>query len=435
MTTTEETMDDFDSHDLDMLDDRDLDGHDDADDTDDTDDTDDDATESVETAINEVEAHGAAPRVHPTLADIDPSLPRKETTRALDVPLTDHEIAGKARLLTAKMTERDAVDAKKRAAVKDYNGQLEDLDERIQTLRGEIETAKAKRDVPCLEVTDLQAREVRVYRLDTGEVCEPPRVVGFDPVKSAAKAPPKRRREQGTVFGDALPPAPPAVFVDAIVLDTGEVVRLTGEQADAVRDRLNAGRPSVDVTIPDGVGTRTVAVCKIVGPSAPAPEAPKPPKVWGVDAAGREWDLDAQDVSEWKAAQKAGDKYLVEVANAEGEDVEEVEIVEVRGDVDHADEPANDAEVTPDATTPPEVSPDASRLELKLLEDIAAAADLDALTAWATRSIGARASLKPGPRSRVGKTARARFHALGGKGRFALPSKLTAAEVQSEVEA
>jgi len=425
MTTTEETMDDFDSHDLDMLDERD-DGSDD--------DTDDDAPES-ETATSNVDAHGAAPRVHPTLADIDPSLPRKETTRALDVPLTDHEIAGKARSLTAKMAERDAVDAQKRAAVKDYNEQLKDLDEEIDKLAISVRTGKAKRDVPCLEVTDLQAREVRVYRLDTGEVCEPPRVVGFDPVKTPAKAPPKRRREQGTVFGDALPPAPPVVHVDAIVLDTGEVVRLTGEQADAVRDRLTAGRPSVDVTIPDGVGTRTVAVCKIVGPSAPAPEASKPPKVWGVDAAGREWDLDAQDVNEWKAAQKAGDKYIVEVANAEGEDVEDVEIVEVRGDVDQADEPANDAEVTPDAATPPEVSPDASRLEIKLLEDIAAAGDVDALTAWATRSIGARASLKPGPRSRVGKTARARFHALGGKGRFALPSKLTAAEVQGEGEA
>lgn len=375
----------------------------------------------------------------------------RRTTRECSCVLTEQEKVGLGAVLAAKEGERENVLAAKRAANADYNERLKDLAKVITETSRSIREGTIMRTVECEERRDVAAREIRVIRLDTGELAEPVRVLGFDAVKDEGKSTGKGRRQQGSLFGGAEGAPPPVVYVDAITLD-GELVRLPAEQADAVRSILGRGETKTTPVVLH-IGTpeeRTVSIAKVLGaspvaPTEPAPAAPveaKKLRLFGTDSAGREFDLDLESAREFRAAIAAGEPYLVTVAGADGADEEEVELVTLEGDVDEMDaleaaasglaaQGMTSAEIVEDAPAadiakPPPVAPDASKLELKLLEDIAACATQADLGAWAVRSIGARATLSPGPKSRVGKTARARFHALGGKGAFKLPSKLVA---------
>jgi len=387
----------------------------------------------------------------------------RRTTRECSCVLTEQEKVGLGAVLAAKEGERENVLAAKRAANADYNERLKELAKVITETSRSIREGTTMRDVECEERRDVAAREIRVIRLDTGELAEPVRVLGFDAVKDEGKSTGKKTREQGSLFGGAEAAPPPVVYVAAVTLD-GELVRLTAEQADAARSILDRGATKTTPIVmhlgePE---ERTVNIAKVLG-AAPAPVVdlaerraqradqagepePKKLRLFGTDSAGREFDLTLDQAREFRAAIAAGEPYHVTVSGADDVDEEEVELITLEGDVDEMNAleamdgvtmvnaaaafSAGDA----DLAQPPPVAPDASKLELKLLEDIAACATQADLGAWAVRSIGARATLKPGPKSRVGKTARARFHALGGQGRFSLPSKLAAATTTEAVQ-
>lgn len=369
----------------------------------------------------------------------------RRTTRELSCVLTEPEKVGLGAVLAAKEGERENVLAAKRASNAEYNERLKEFAKCITETSRSIREGTIMREVECEERRDVAAREIRVIRLDTGELAEPVRVLGFDAVKDEGKSTGKGKgkRQQGSLFGGAEGAPPPVVYVDAITID-GESVRLTAEQADAARSILDRGATKTTPIVlhlgePE---ERTVNIAKVLG-AAPAPVVdlaarraqaakpePKPLRLFGTDSAGREFDLTLEQAREFRAAIAAGEPYTVTVAGADGADEEDVELITLEGDVDemNALEDAATADPAPaaDLAQAPPVASDASKLELKLLEDIAACQTEADLGAWAVRSVGARATLKPGPKSRVGKTARARFHALGGKGAFRLPGKLSA---------
>ena len=90
----------------------------------------------------------------------------------LPVKLQPPELLSVARKMGEAITERDVVDAQKKATLKQYTERLAGINSRITSLNLTLSTETENREVECERVKDLDAKEMRIIRLDTGEVHE-----------------------------------------------------------------------------------------------------------------------------------------------------------------------------------------------------------------------------------------------------------------------
>jgi hypothetical protein len=94
----------------------------------------------------------------------------KKVKRMLPCKLEEKELAKLGQELSANLDKISALEKKKKDEDKAINGDIALLDEATSLLRDKIRSKSAEREVECEEVTDYRAGELRVKRLDTGEV-------------------------------------------------------------------------------------------------------------------------------------------------------------------------------------------------------------------------------------------------------------------------
>ena len=100
----------------------------------------------------------------------EPKATKVILTKSLPCKLTEKEMAKAGKDLAENMDKVEAIEAKKKTADSEFKKDIGLLDEVTTTLRGMLKSGSQDREVKCEEVTDYRAGEVRIKRLDTGEV-------------------------------------------------------------------------------------------------------------------------------------------------------------------------------------------------------------------------------------------------------------------------
>jgi hypothetical protein len=95
---------------------------------------------------------------------------KKTVTRLLLCKLSDKELAKAGVELDANMSKIEGKEAEKKAAVDAIKADVELLEGVTIKLRSILKSGGEEREVNCEETTDYRMGEVRVKRLDTGEV-------------------------------------------------------------------------------------------------------------------------------------------------------------------------------------------------------------------------------------------------------------------------
>ena len=95
---------------------------------------------------------------------------KKAVTRLLLCKLSDKELAKAGVELDANMSKIEGKEAEKKAAVDAIKADVELLEGITIKLRSILKSGGEEREVQCEETTDYRMGEVRVKRLDTGEV-------------------------------------------------------------------------------------------------------------------------------------------------------------------------------------------------------------------------------------------------------------------------
>jgi hypothetical protein len=109
----------------------------------------------------------------PTKADKKPEDTKtvvKAITRTLPCKLSEKEMAKLAEDLEANMSKIESIEAQKKTADDGFKKDISMLEEVTTVLRNRIKTKAEEREVKCEEETDYRMGEVRVKRLDTGEI-------------------------------------------------------------------------------------------------------------------------------------------------------------------------------------------------------------------------------------------------------------------------
>lgn len=93
-------------------------------------------------------------------------------TRSLPVRLTDTELLIKAKELSAKVAELDAVEATKKSVAAECKVKYDTLNSDIHHLAKILRTGREDREIEVQEIRNDPARTIEVVRIDTGEVVE-----------------------------------------------------------------------------------------------------------------------------------------------------------------------------------------------------------------------------------------------------------------------
>ena len=95
---------------------------------------------------------------------------KKSVTRLLLCKLSDKELAKAGQDLDSNLSKIEGKEAEKKAATDAIKADIELLEGVTIKLRGILKSGGEEREVSCEETTDYRNGEVRVKRLDTGEV-------------------------------------------------------------------------------------------------------------------------------------------------------------------------------------------------------------------------------------------------------------------------
>lgn len=232
--------------------------------------------------------------------------------KELPVPLTDAELAALGQQLAAKKTEKDTVEAEKRAANSGFNEQLKKIAEASDKLAAAINRRCETRAVDCEERRDLDTGELVLFRLD-----------GPDPVEVSRKPYGEDERaakdnKQPSLFDGKrqrkTPPPAPTLRCNAVNED-GEIFVISAEQADAAdREIRESGKALLDV---DGVRREVIKVvrgkacetCGIVGthrPECAQMKREEAGKVLVLDVDGKELEVDVVVADDLREANRTG---------------------------------------------------------------------------------------------------------------------------------
>jgi hypothetical protein len=105
-----------------------------------------------------------------TKAAKDDKITRSTVTRTLPCKLTEKEKSKMGEDLENNMTKIEAIESAKKTADAGFKEDIGLLEEAQALLRGMIRTGTQDREVKCEQETDYRAGEIRVRRLDTGDV-------------------------------------------------------------------------------------------------------------------------------------------------------------------------------------------------------------------------------------------------------------------------
>lgn len=133
------------------------------------------ATDTVETKPADAEA---TPQVLTPMEgdssnadDIDdPKVTKQKVVRKLPCKLTEKEMAKFGEDLNSTLDKIDLIEEKKKSANDQFKADTSLLEEAVKRLRDMVRSKAEERDVECIQETDYIHGEVRVKRLDTGEV-------------------------------------------------------------------------------------------------------------------------------------------------------------------------------------------------------------------------------------------------------------------------
>ena len=93
-------------------------------------------------------------------------------TKTLPCKLSEKELARAGKDLADNMDKIEAIEQQKKTADDGFKKDIGLLEEVTTTLRGMLKSGTQDREVKCEQITDYRNGEVRVKRLDTGEVYE-----------------------------------------------------------------------------------------------------------------------------------------------------------------------------------------------------------------------------------------------------------------------
>lgn len=97
---------------------------------------------------------------------------KHQTTRKLDVPLSEEELAVKAQQLAATLARYDATEDEKKAVTQQKTKEMKELRAAYGELRREVTTRTTKKVVDCYQEPNVKRRVWEVRRGDTGAIVE-----------------------------------------------------------------------------------------------------------------------------------------------------------------------------------------------------------------------------------------------------------------------
>ena len=103
-------------------------------------------------------------------ADKDQKSTKITLTKTLLCKLSEKELARAGKDLADNMDKIEAIEQQKKTADDGFKKDIGLLEEVTTTLRGMLKSGAQEREVKCEQVTDYRNGEVRIKRLDTGEV-------------------------------------------------------------------------------------------------------------------------------------------------------------------------------------------------------------------------------------------------------------------------
>ena len=103
-------------------------------------------------------------------ADKDQKSTKITLTKTLLCKLSETELARAGKDLADNMDKIEAIEQQKKTADDGFKKDIGLLEEVTITLRGMLKSGAQEREVKCEQVTDYRNGEVRIKRLDTGEV-------------------------------------------------------------------------------------------------------------------------------------------------------------------------------------------------------------------------------------------------------------------------
>ena len=105
-----------------------------------------------------------------TPADKDQKSTKITLTKTLPCKLSEKELARAGKDLADNMDKIEAIEQQKKTADDGFKKDIGLLEEVTTTLRGMLKSGAQEREVKCEQITDYRNGEVRIKRLDTGEV-------------------------------------------------------------------------------------------------------------------------------------------------------------------------------------------------------------------------------------------------------------------------
>lgn len=94
----------------------------------------------------------------------------EEIDRELKCDMTEEEQRLRGIQLAEITAECKKVEEEKKSVTKEFGDQIKALREKIESLGKDVESCTEKRRVPCHVDGELRTGEVKIIRLDTGEV-------------------------------------------------------------------------------------------------------------------------------------------------------------------------------------------------------------------------------------------------------------------------
>lgn len=97
---------------------------------------------------------------------------KRSFSRVLEIPLTEHEIAERAKSMASLAKEIDDVEAKKKAIAHELGQEIKDLQGQLSGIAKEVRSGCRTDDVPCEEGLDYSEQHMLTKRLDTLEIID-----------------------------------------------------------------------------------------------------------------------------------------------------------------------------------------------------------------------------------------------------------------------
>lgn len=100
------------------------------------------------------------------------TITRKSISRWLPVALGSSELLDRARTMSQRCKEKDALEAEKAATTRDFGERLKKLGGEVARLSEVVSTGIENQNVECSELHSYRDRLVTITREDTGETVE-----------------------------------------------------------------------------------------------------------------------------------------------------------------------------------------------------------------------------------------------------------------------